>query len=61
MTAYVGMAWAHVEQDTPAEILEGCLLVVADTHEEAYDQIKNQLLEIGGSLDDYAIVIRRAK
>ena len=58
---YVGTAWAHVEQDSPEAILEGCLLVVANSHEEAYDEIVQHLTEMGAELEEYAIVIRRAK
>lgn len=57
---YVAMAWALAEQDSPAEVMEGCLLVVADTHEEAHDQIVEQIRHIG-AVEDYAIVIRRAE
>ena len=57
---WVAMAWAVAEHDSPSEVLDGCLLVVANSHEEAHNEITEQLLAIGEP-DDYFVVVRRAK
>jgi hypothetical protein len=58
---YVGMAWQRDEHDDAENVLEGCLLVVANSHEEAYDEIVRDIREFGDDEQRYSIVIRRVK
>jgi hypothetical protein len=58
---YVGMAWQLDEHDDAENVLDGCLLVVANSHEAAYDEIVRDIRAYGDDETRYAIVIRRAK
>ena len=58
---YVGMAWATVEHADAEDVLEGCLLTVNDTHEAAYNEISAMIEAIGQTVEEYTIIIRRAK
>ena len=58
---YVAMAWHMAEHDEAPNVLEGCLLVVANTYEEAYDEMRTQIRAFGDDEENYHIVIRRAE
>ena len=58
---YVAMAWARAEHDDAEAVLDGCLLVVANTHEEAYDEIVEAIRSFGDDEENYVIVVRRAE
>jgi hypothetical protein len=58
---WVAMAWHRAEHDDPENVLDGCLLVVANTHEQAEAELIGQIRTVGDDEGRYHMVIRRAK
>ena len=61
LVPYVGMAWQRDEHDDAENVLDGCLLVVANSHEQAHAELVEQIRSYGDDEQRYSIVIRRAK
>lgn len=55
---HVVLAWAIQEHAEAYDIMEGCLMAIAETPEEAYDEIARQIAELGQELEEYDVVHR---
>lgn len=61
MEKHVVMAWALGEHAEAYEVMEGCLMAVCSTAQEAYDEVARQIEELGQAFEEYDVVHRMFK